>query len=283
MDFMTQLPTTAPGHDAVMVIVDRLAKRGHFIAARTDALATDTARLFRDCYQRLHGLPSTIVSDRDTTFTPQLWQAIMKLQGTMLRLSTAFQPFTVGQSEITIKFVNEYIRHFISPHHDDWDSLLALGEFAYNSREHSSIGMSPFMADLDYQPRSVMDCVVASARPSQASKFVTHQQAILAEAQMAATQQRWYAAYDQNRLHVCFNVGDSVLLNTTDLDLAHLGTDGKQKFASRFIGLYKILQSTGPDTYKLALYDFTRNITVLDFALILTMMIRRGQPAYSLS
>ncbi|KAG3149343.1 hypothetical protein PC128_g18123 [Phytophthora cactorum] len=201
----------------------------------------------------------------------------------MLRLSTAFQPFTVGQSEITIKFVNEYIRHFISPHHDDWDSLLALGEFAYNSREHSSIGMSPFMANLGYQPRSVMDCVVASARPSQASKFVTHQQAILAEAQMAATQQRWYAAYDQNRLHVCFNVGDSVLLNTTDLDLAHLGTDGKQKFASRFIGLYKILQSTGPDTYKLALYDFTRNITVLDFALILTMMIRRGQPAYSLS
>ncbi|KAG2927032.1 hypothetical protein PC117_g14697 [Phytophthora cactorum] len=111
------------------------------------------------------------------------------------------------------------------------------------------------MADLDYQPRSVMDCVVASARPSQASKFVTHQQAMLAEAQdaMAAAQQHWHAAYDQNRRHVWFNVGESVLLNTKGLDLAHLDTDGKRNFASRFIGPNKILQSTGPDTCKLAL------------------------------
>ncbi|KAG3113227.1 hypothetical protein PI125_g7523 [Phytophthora idaei] len=212
----------------------------------------------------------------------------MKLQGTTLRLSTGFQRSTDGQSEVTIKFVNENICHFISPNRDDWDSLLALGEFAYNPREHSSIGMSPFMADLGYQPRSVMDCVVASARPSQASKFVTHQQAMLAEAQdaMAAAQQRWHAACDQNRRHVCFNVGESVLLNTKGLDLAHLGTDGKQNFASRFIGPNKILQlrdqTRASSLYHLD-YDFTLNITVLDFDLILTMMIRRGQPACSLS
>ncbi|GMF47113.1 unnamed protein product [Phytophthora fragariaefolia] len=169
MDFMTQLTLTASGHDAVMVIVDRLTKRGHFVATRTDATAADTARLFCDFFQRLHGLTETIVSDRDTKFTSKLWQQIMKLQGTRLRLSTAFRPSTDGQSEVTIKFVNEYLRHFISPHHDDWDSLLPLAEFAYNARVHSTTGMSPFVADLGYQPRSVADCVVPSSRQSRAS------------------------------------------------------------------------------------------------------------------
>ncbi|GMF46858.1 unnamed protein product [Phytophthora fragariaefolia] len=237
-----------------MVIVDRLPKRGHFVATRTDATAADTARLFCDFFQRLHGLPQTIVSDRDTKFTSNIWQRIMKLQGTRFRLRTAFRPSTDGQSEVTIKFVNAYLRHVISPHHDDWDSLLPLAEFAYNARVHSTTGISPFVADLEYQPRSVADCVVPSSRQSRASKFVTHQQAILVEAQdaMAADQDRWHSSYDRNRPHVAFVVGDSVLLNTKDLDLAHLGTDGKRKFAPRFIGPYKIMELTGPDTYKRA-------------------------------
>ncbi|GMF46937.1 unnamed protein product [Phytophthora fragariaefolia] len=255
MDFMTQLPQTRSGYDTVIVIVDRLTKRGNFLPTRTDASTTDTARLFCDLHQRLHGLSSTIVSDRDPKFTSKLWEQIMILQGTQLRLSTAFRPSTDGQSEVTIKLVNEYIRHFISPHHDDWDSLLALAEFAYNSRIHASIGMSPFMADLGYQPRSVADCVVPVTRASRASKFVTHQQAILAEAQdaMAAAQGRWHVAYDRNSPQLHFNIGDFVLLSTQNLALAHLGTDGKRKFAPRYIGPYKIIQITGPDTFKLAL------------------------------
>ncbi|KAJ8548452.1 hypothetical protein ON010_g11221 [Phytophthora cinnamomi] len=154
-----------------------------------------------------------------------------------------------------LKFVNEYIRHFVAPHHDDWDTLLPLCEFAYNSRVHSTTGMSLFMADLGYQPRSVSDCVVATSRQSSASKFITHQKAILAEAQdaMATAQERWHAAYDRNRSHLVFAVGDKVLLNTKNLALAHLGTDGKRKFAPRFIGPYLITDITGPDTYKLAL------------------------------
>lgn len=255
MDFMTQLPTTTSGHDAVVVIVDRLTKRGRFMATRTDAMAVDTARLFCAFYQRLHRLPSTIVSDRDTKFTSKLWKQIMALQGTRLQLSTAFRPSTDGQSELTIKFVNEFIRHFISPHPDDWDLLLPLGAFAYNARVHSPTGMSPFVADLGYQPRSVMDCVVSVTCESGASKFVTHQQAVLAEAlnALAAAQGRWHASYDRNRPPLCFNVGEAVLLTTKNLDLAHLGTDGKRKFAPRFIGPYKITQLTGPDTYELAL------------------------------
>ncbi|OWY96272.1 Retrotransposon nucleocapsid protein [Phytophthora megakarya] len=116
--------TTASGHHAVLVIVDRLNKQGHFVSTRTDTSAADTATLFCDFYQRLHGLPQTIMSDRDTKFSSALWNHIMQLQRTRLNLSTAFRPSTDGQSDITINFVNEYIRHFVAPHHDGCDTLL---------------------------------------------------------------------------------------------------------------------------------------------------------------
>ncbi|OWZ02353.1 LOW QUALITY PROTEIN: LTR-Retrotransposon skipper [Phytophthora megakarya] len=81
--FMIQLPRTTSGYDAGMVIVDRLTKRGHFVATQTYATAAGPALLFRNEYQRLHGLPTTIVSDRDPKFT-SLWKEIMKLQSTTL-------------------------------------------------------------------------------------------------------------------------------------------------------------------------------------------------------
>ncbi|KAE8972582.1 hypothetical protein PF004_g24723 [Phytophthora fragariae] len=255
MDFLSPLPTTQAGFDAVFVIVDRLTKRAHFLPTHSTATAATTAQLFCDFYQRLHGLPLSIVSDRDTKFTAALWRSIMELQGTRLHLCTAFKPSTDGQSEVTIKFVGECLRHFVGPHHDNWDELLFLAEFAYNSRTHSSIGMSPFVADLGYQPRTVADCSVNSSRTTRASTFVTHQQAIIAEAQdaMAAAQFQWHAAYDRNRLHMVFKVGEEVLLDTKHLDLAHMGTDGKRKLAARFIGPCRISKVAGPDTYTLEL------------------------------
>ncbi|POM78687.1 LOW QUALITY PROTEIN: Hypothetical protein PHPALM_3758 [Phytophthora palmivora] len=107
MDFMTQLSTTTSSRDA------------HFIATHKDASAADTATLFHSFYQRLHGLPESIVSDPDTKFMSKLWQAIMHLQETRLRSSYAFRPSIDGQSQVTIKFENEYIRHIISTLHND--------------------------------------------------------------------------------------------------------------------------------------------------------------------
>ncbi|GMF19940.1 unnamed protein product [Phytophthora fragariaefolia] len=210
MDFLSRLPKTQAGFDAVFVIVDRLTKRAHFLPTHSTATAATMAQLFCDFYQRLHGLPLSIVSDRDTKFTPALWRSIMELQGTRLHLSTAFKPSTDGQSEVTIKFVGEFLRHFVGPHHDNWDDLLFLAEFAYNSRTHSSIAMAPFMADLGYQPRTLADCSVNSSRTARASTFVTHQQAVIAEAQdaMAAAQFQWHAAYDRNRPQLVFKSGE---------------------------------------------------------------------------
>ncbi|GMF40356.1 unnamed protein product [Phytophthora fragariaefolia] len=195
--FKGPLPKTSDGHDTVMGIIDRLTKRAHFLPTRETASAEDTARLFVDFYQCLHGLPSSITSDHDVKFTSKVWKQIMHMQDTRLHLGTAFKPSTDGQAEVTVKITNEYLRHFINPHHTDWDRLLPFAEFAYNSRVHSSIGMTPFLADMGYQPRSVADGIIPASRPTRASRFVHHQQAILAEAQdaMAAAQLSWHASY----------------------------------------------------------------------------------------
>ncbi|KAF4130959.1 putative integrase p49 (IN) [CHAIN 6] [Phytophthora infestans] len=154
----------------------------------------------------------------------------MEIQGTALHISTAFKPFTDGQSKVTNKVLAEYLRHFIDPHHNNWDELLPLAEFAYNSRNHESIGMSPFMADLGYEPHSVADCIIPTSTPPQrpASTFIEHQQAILGQARdaIAAAQTNWQKNHDKNRPHATYKVGDDVLLNTRNLDIDHLGTDG---------------------------------------------------------
>ncbi|ETI55875.1 hypothetical protein F443_01466 [Phytophthora nicotianae P1569] len=240
MDLLSPLPTTPAGFDAVLVIVDRLIKRTHFLPTHSTATASATAQLFCNFHQHLHGLPLSIVSDRDPRFTSALWPAIMDLQETQLHLSTAFNPSTDGQSEATIKFVGEYLRHFVRPHHDNWDSLLPLTEFAYNSRT---------IRELIHQLACRRSWLIL------ATTFVSHQQAILAEAQdaMAAAQLQWHAAYDRNRPQLTFAIGDEVLLDTKNLDLAHMDTDGKRKLAVCFIGPYRVVNITGPDTYALDL------------------------------
>ncbi|GMF48236.1 unnamed protein product [Phytophthora fragariaefolia] len=251
IDFMASLPTTSTGCDAVMVIVDRLTKRALLIPTSTQASTLDTTKLFCSAYQPLHGLPRSIVSDRDSTFTvmghthnseeeatlanpgpitftSKFWAGIMKLQNSGLHLSTAFRPSTDGQSDVTNIFIIEYLRHFLEPHQTDWDSYLPLGEFAYNSRAHSTTGMAPFVADLGYLPRSVGDLALNTnldvTRP--ASRFVEHQSAILTAAQdaMATAQRSWHRYYDRNHPAVAFTVNDKGLLDTKNLVIAHTGS-----------------------------------------------------------
>ena len=108
MDFITQLITSHDGFDAIFVIVDRLTKRALFIPTHTYATAETTAELFCKYYMKDHGVPVSIVSDRDSKFTSKFWTEVMKRQGTSLKLSSAFKPQTDGQTEVTNKYINSY-------------------------------------------------------------------------------------------------------------------------------------------------------------------------------
>ena len=96
MDFVTSLPRTLRGKDAIWVVVDRLSKSAHFIPIRTTNSASDLAPIYTREISRLHGVPKMIISDRDAKFTSKFWESLHTALGTEIRFSTAFHPQTDG-------------------------------------------------------------------------------------------------------------------------------------------------------------------------------------------
>ena len=103
IDFVTHLPRTQQRHDAVWVIVDLLTKSAHFLAMRMTFPLERFCRLYIREIVRLHGVPVSIVLDRDPRFTTHFWKSFQKAMGTRLTMSTEFHPQTDGQSERTIQ------------------------------------------------------------------------------------------------------------------------------------------------------------------------------------
>ena len=110
MDFVTGLPKTTRSHDAIWVVIDRLTKSAHFIPIRTTFSLEQLADLYVREIVRLHGVPKSIVSDRDARFTSKFWRSVQRALGTKLNFSTAFHPQTDGQSERTIQTLEDMLR-----------------------------------------------------------------------------------------------------------------------------------------------------------------------------
>ena len=115
--------------------------------------AKDFAKIFFQQIWNLHGLPTDIVSDRDTKLTSHFWQVLMDLLGIKSKLSMAFHPETDGQPERVNQTIEQYLRHYCSWKQDDWDELLLMAEFAYNSAKSETTGISPFEANYGMLPR----------------------------------------------------------------------------------------------------------------------------------
>ena len=154
MDFMIGLPHTFQKHDAVWVITDRLTKSAHFLPIQTSDSLDKLASLYIAEIVRLHGVPLSIVSDRDPRFTLHFWDSLQKALGTKLHFSTAFHPQTDGQLERTIQTLEDMMRACTLEFKSNWDDHLTLLEFAYNNGYHSSIGMAPYEALYERKCRS---------------------------------------------------------------------------------------------------------------------------------
>ena len=110
MDFVSGLPRTSKGKNLVWVIVDRLTKAAHFLAVKTTDTLVTLSRLYIEEIVRLHGVPLSIVSDRDPRFVSQFWQSLQQAMGTQLKFSTAFHPQTDGQSERVVQILEDMLR-----------------------------------------------------------------------------------------------------------------------------------------------------------------------------
>ncbi|GJY09302.1 putative reverse transcriptase domain-containing protein [Tanacetum coccineum] len=146
MDFMTKLPRTSSGHDTIWVIVDRLTKSAHFLPMRKDYKMERLARLYLNEIVARHGVPISIISDRDSRFTSRFWQSMQEALWTRLDMSTAYHPQTDGQSERTIQTLEDMLRACVLDFKGSWDVHLPLVEFSYNNSYHSRARCAPFEA-----------------------------------------------------------------------------------------------------------------------------------------
>ncbi|KAH0730058.1 hypothetical protein KY289_001246 [Solanum tuberosum] len=146
VDFVVGLPRTFRGVDSIWVIVDLLTKSAHFLPVHTTFSAERLARIYIREVVRLHGLPVSIISDRVSQFSSGFWRDFQEELGTRVHLSIAFHPQTDGQSEHTIKILEDMLWDCVMDFGGQWDQFLPLAEFAYNNSYHSSIQMALFEA-----------------------------------------------------------------------------------------------------------------------------------------
>ena len=145
MDLITQLPKTTTGYDAIAVFVDRLTKMAHFSPIHTSIGAKALADMFFKDVVKLHGVPEVVISDRGAQFASTFWKEVFDRFGTNVRMSTAFHPQTDRQTERMNRILEDMMRHYVSPYHDDWDYYLPSCEFAVNDSYQESIRTTPFM------------------------------------------------------------------------------------------------------------------------------------------
>ncbi|GJW59282.1 putative reverse transcriptase domain-containing protein [Tanacetum coccineum] len=146
MDFITKLPKSSQGFDTIWVIVDRLTKSVHFLPIRENDPLDKLARLYLNRIVARHGIPVSIICDRDGRFTSNFWKSFQKALGTDISMSTAYHPETDSQSERTIQTFKDMLRACVIDLGKGWVKHLPLAEFLYNNSYHASIKVAPYEA-----------------------------------------------------------------------------------------------------------------------------------------
>ena len=180
MDFVEGFPKVG-GKSVVLTVVDRFSKYAHFLALGHPYSATSVAKAFFDQIVRLHGLPASIVSDRDPVFTSNLWQELFQLSGTKLRLSSAFRPQTDGQSEVTNRIITIYLRCLAGDRPKSWLRWLPWTEYCYNTSFQTALKASPFQVVYGREPPPMIPFQPGSARVVALDRQLRDRDAFLAE------------------------------------------------------------------------------------------------------
>ena len=254
MDFVVGLPLTGRKHDSVWVVVDRLTKSAHFLSVRTDYSLDKLAELYIKEIVRLHGIPISIISDRDPRFTSRFWGKLQEAMGTRLNFSTAFHLQTDGQSERVIQILEDMLRSCAIDYERSWDRHIPLVEFVYNNSFQSSIGMAPYEALYGRKCRTPLCWTELSERkvigPDLIRETEEKVKIIREKLKVATDRQKSYT--DMKRKDIRYEVGEKVFLKVSPWKkVMRFGKKGK--LSPRFIGPYEVIEKVGPVAYRLAL------------------------------
>lgn len=151
MDLIEGLPHSF-GKNTIFVVVDRLSKYAHFIAISHPYTAMDFAQIFMDNIYKLHGMPQTIVCDRNPVFTSTFWKGLFLHQGTKFNMSSSYHPQTDGQTEVVNRCLENYLRCMTGDRPTHWSKGLPLAEWWYNTTFHASKKLTSFLCSISSAP-----------------------------------------------------------------------------------------------------------------------------------
>ncbi|GJU51136.1 putative reverse transcriptase domain-containing protein [Tanacetum coccineum] len=215
MDFITKLPKSSQGFDTIWVIVDRLTKSAHFLPIRENDPLDKLARLYLNKIVVRHGIPLSIICDRDGRFTSNFWKSFQKALGTNISMSTAYHPETDGQSERTIQTLEDMLCACVI--------------------DHMCAGPSG-RAQLT-GPELIQE---------------TTKKIVLIKQRIQAAQDRQKSYVDLKRKPIEFEVGDRVMLKVSPWKgVVRFGKWGKLNL--RYVGPFKVLAKVGKVAYRLEL------------------------------
>ena len=273
MDFIVGLPRTKNGKDSIFVIVDRFSKMAHFIPCKKVDDATHIANLYFKEIVRLHGLPRSIVSDRDSKFLSHFWRTLWQRLGTKLLFSTTCHPQTDGQTEVVNRTLTTLLRAMVRKNIKSWEECLPHIEFAYNRTFHSTTMHSPFEVVYGFNPLTPLDLLPLPNVSSLAHKdgnakaeFVRKlHEKVKAQIEKKVEQQAKHA--NKGRKKVVFEPGDWVWVH---MRKERFPMQRKSKLQPRGDGPFQVLERIGDNAYKVDLpgeYSVSATFNVSDLSL----------------
>ncbi|KAJ3690878.1 hypothetical protein LUZ61_020042 [Rhynchospora tenuis] len=254
MDFIVGLPKS-DGKEVIWVVVDRLTKYAHFVSLSHSYNAASVAQAFIENIYKLHGLPSSIVSDRDPVFTSLFWKELMEKLGVKLNMGTAYHPQTDGQTERVNQCIEGYLRSMACTQPKKWNRWIPLAEWWYNTNYHCSIKTSPFQALYGYVPPQLPlgtppRCIVQAVDSWMKER---HMALLQLKENLRKAQERMKRYADENRSEREFKSGDWVYLKIQPYRQISVQGRGNSKLLPKYCGPFEILEKVGTVAYKLNL------------------------------
>lgn len=195
---------------------------------QTGFVAPRVAKLFVNTVVKLYSFPDKLLLDRDTIFMSDFWKELLSLSGSTLQFTTAYHPQTDGQSEVTNRYLEQYLRAFTYEQPKKWFDFLPWTQLAMNYSVNTSIGMSPFKALYGRDPPNIFRTPAAPAENAAVAANLGERTDLLQSLKnnLFKAQLKMTKLANKHHHHVEFNVGDRVLLRLEPYRQISVGSPG---------------------------------------------------------